>query len=98
MVGEEQQRCDEPSVIKVCRVGLGSWSGANHYGTVTLPYKKVTAVMGINMPNDTHWARPIRIVAPNVLHYYAKVVATGAEPANLTAMGNAEVTVVVPYD
>lgn len=99
MVGEEQQRTDESTIIRTARVDLGTYgAGPPAYGQVTLPFKRVLAVVGINrLANDTYSAIPIRVVAPNVLRYFAFIAATGVPPGAV-AIGEAEVECVLPNE
>lgn len=100
MVGEEQERADEDSVVRTCRVALGAYGAgiSADYGQATLPFKRVLAVLAINLASDTNFAVPIRVVSPNVLRFYGGVAATGAPVADGAAMGNAEVVVVLPNE
>jgi hypothetical protein len=100
MVGEEQQRiADIPSEIRTCRVSLGTYGDGvgNHFVSTVLPYKKVLAVLAVNLDSDTNYAIPIRVLAPNVLHTHMRVsngdLETGAGALNT----NAEVVCVVPH-
>lgn len=97
MVGEEQERSDAPTIVRTCKVDLGTYDPVTHYTNVTLPFKRVLAVTGINMAADTNFAVPTRVVSPNILRYWAGVCATGAE---MTAgpVGEAEVECVLPNE
>jgi len=98
MVGEEQQRGDIPSEIRTCRVTMGTYGDgvANHFVSTVLPYKKVLAVLAVNLASDTNYAIPIRVLAPNVLHTHCRVSNGDAECGGV-AIGAAEVVCVVPH-
>lgn len=98
MVGQEQQRIgDIPSEIRTCRVTMGTYGDgvANHFVSTVLPYKKVLAVLAVNLASDTNYAIPIRVVSPNVLHTHCRASNGDAESAG--AIGAAEVVCVVPH-
>jgi len=97
MVGEEQQRVDEPTKVMVCRVNLGTYNPGVHYGTAVLPFKRVLRVLGVNLSVDTYYVAPIRVVSPNIFRYHARAIVTNAEAGGV-AIGVAEVACEVPYD
>lgn len=98
MVGEEQQRADEPTIIRTCRIDTVAYVAADHRSETTLPFKRVLAVLAVNAPTDTNVLIPIRVATPNVLHIFALVAATGDEVANGTDLGNVEVVCVLPNE
>jgi len=100
MVGEEQQRiADLPSEIRTCRVTMGTYGDgvANHFVSTVLPYKKVIAVLAVNLANDTNYAIPIRVVSPRTLHTHCRVSNGDVETGAGAAIGAAEVVCVVPH-
>lgn len=100
MVGEEQERTDEDTIIRTARVELGAYGAgtSEDYGAATLPFKRVLAVLAVNMASDTNVAIPIRVVSPNVFRYLGIVAASGDPVTDGGAMGNAEVVCVLPNE